>query len=209
MNTKKDKAPNFAILTTKGGTGKTFIATDVIAPHLLNLGHNPVVRTFDDHNHYAPRTDSKIKFERVTVGTQQKDTNFNFYKAIEMGDEGIVIDVGGNTTCNTFIDALDANEDYVKEIDFFVIPVNNNTTAVTSAESTINTLLSKPRLAANLDGKIVIALNECKDSEQLESLKERYSSAFETLINPHGLKWIAVEKADSTSQPKTHGLNSL
>lgn len=188
MATKK--IPNIAILSTKGGVGKSTLSFEIVAPYLLKLGHIPEVRLLDDCNEdEADYFNTSLNINRIAVGGEGALTN-NVYKAIELGDQGVVIDVGGNVTCNAFINALAANEDYVDEIDLFIIPINNNGSTIKNAINTINLFKDKQRLKSAL-GRIAIAINQCDFGATEEDLRESYYNAFD-IIDKDNLKWIAV-----------------
>lgn len=189
------KAPNFVVLSTKGGVGKSVISLEVVAPYLLKMGYAPEVRLLNDYNHdESDYENTDLNIVRVNVGSE-KDLANNMHNAIEFGDEAVVIDVGGNKTCKVFVSALALNENHLDDIDLFIIPINDNAGAVKNAIDTIKLFEAEP-LLKNAASKIVIAINQTAFNSKESDLRKRYYNVFSDLIDVYNLKWFSINNMD-------------
>lgn len=201
MAKAKNTIKNIAVLSTKGGVGKSKISIEVAAAYLASKGHQPTIRLLDDHNaDDANYTDTSISFERVAVESAQKLSD-NFRQAIDTGETGVVIDVGGNKTTTAFIEALSFNDIALRDLDLLIIPVADNDISITNALSTLDLFKEHETLLdAGVLSKIVICINRVIEIDE-EHLREDYFRVFEELIEPHNLAWFAVENL--------HGIGTL
>lgn len=193
---KSKNIKNIAVLSTKGGVGKSVISAEVAAAYLSSKGHQPTIRLLDDFNaDDANYTDTAISFERVAV-KNAKELSENFRQAIDTGETGVVIDVGGNKTTEAFIEALDLNDLALNDLDLFIIPVADNGISITNALSTLELIQEQESLTdAGIMEKIAICINRVTDTDE-DHLRERYFRVFDELIDLHNLAWFAVENLD-------------
>lgn len=193
MAKAKNTIKNIAVLSTKGGVGKSVISAEVAAAYLASQGHQPTIRLLDDFNaDDANYTDTDIRFQRVPVESAQKLSDI-FHQAIDTGETGVVIDVGGNKTTEAFIEALDINDIALSDLDLLIIPVADNGISITNALSTLDLIQQHESLLdAGILSKIAICINRVIDTEE-DHLREHYFRVFEELIEPHNLAWFTVE----------------
>lgn len=190
---KSKNIKNIAVLSTKGGVGKSVISAEVAAAYLASQGHKPTIRLLDDFNaDDANYTDTAISFKRVAVESAEKLSD-NFRHVIDTGETGVVIDVGGNKTTAAFIEALAFNDLALSDLDLLIIPVADNGISITNALSTLDLFQEHETLLdAGIVSKIAICINRVTDTDE-EHLREHYFRVFEELIEPHNLAWLAVE----------------
>ncbi len=155
------------IINTKGGTGKSTIAMQVIAPYLYEKnGKNPIdLFIFDPQNNESDYI-SKSKIIG-SIGLFNKDseigkvTNYDiierFSKAIANSKQAVV-DVGANQSTDDFTNKVLVGNGMIEHFDLVIIPLKSGAGDLKNALQTFSSLSS---LSDNI--KIIFALNDCKE----------------------------------------------
>jgi cellulose biosynthesis protein BcsQ len=167
---------------TKGGSGKSTSSVQLIAPWVYSrLGSAFVLELDDQNNDTADFTQSLIKMEQKPLG-QESIAHQAVEDLIEQAmDELIIVDLGGNRTCDIAMSQLSA-QNAATEIDMIVIPVSSTGKDVDNAYKTLNIVREKmPRYK----GPIVLVITRAPVVD-LVSLSREYADAF-SLAEDEGL----------------------
>ncbi len=153
------------IINTKGGTGKSTIAMQVIAPFLYEKnGKNPVdLFIFDPQNNESDYI-SKSQIIR-SIGIFQKDSkreNVKNYKTIESFSSAIaqsdqaVVDIGANQSTDDFTNKILVGNRMIERFDLVIIPLKSG---AGDHKNALQTFVSLSQLSNKI--KIIFALNDC------------------------------------------------
>lgn len=111
---------NFLVINTKGGSGKSTTAQQLLAPFLFKESNNKVLLIeYDEENQDSLSFNSEIFYsKREHLSNLENSIIDNFTNA---NFKNVVIDVGGNISTSRFIDALNKTSMY-EFIDAVFIP---------------------------------------------------------------------------------------
>lgn len=164
-----DKNLKVAVISSKGGVGKSTIAMQLVVPYLFERCGKRVVNhyEFDDENHDSSSFGASVLSRRGQV-----DVSSPLLKE-ELADifsqEGaLCLDIGGNKTTTTLIEALDESG-MINFLDFVVIPILDGEQDAINA-SFIYTVLK----GYNQKLKFVFVLNRVKNLEYANYQFENY-----------------------------------
>lgn len=165
------------MVNTKGGSGKSTTAMQLIAPWILErLGEARVVELDDENHDSASYEKSAIDTLRIKVG---KDTNAKYAieKLISETDKGYVIaDIGGNRTCSMVLEELGKGM-YDTYVDLIVVPVSSAGQDVINANKTIATIREK---MPGYTGKIAMVLTRTT-TDDVDLLRDMLADAFHVI----------------------------
>lgn len=170
------------IANTKGGSGKSTTAMQLIAPWALErLGTARVVEMDDENHDSASFTKSAIDTKRLKVG---KDVNasFSIDSLINETEKGYVIaDIGGNRTCSMVLEEL-GKGGYDTFVDLIVVPVSSAGQDVVNANKTLKKIKDA---MPDYKGKIVMVITRTS-TDDIDMLRAMTGDAF-ALIENQGL----------------------
>lgn len=151
------------VANTKGGAGKTTATIHLIAPWVYSrTGKAKVVELDDENNDTSDFYQSKVESEQVRIG-KETASFLAIEKLIEKSDEDlIVVDVGGNRTCDLCLRTLSENDE-VDNIELFVIPVASSGRDVENAENTIAKIKS---MFPDYSGRIVLVVTRALSEDE-------------------------------------------
>ena len=154
---------NYAVMNTKGGTGKTIFSTQVLPAFFLK---NEKINIFEiDNNNKSSLKNSKINFKTLDLdkaeeGLQEADYNFQDIN---------VIDVGGGDDTKAVLNYINKNDIF---IDAYFIPFLNDFEQIHNVKKTIE-LIKK----VDSNAKIILVLNKVKSLEK-EGIEEQFLFIF-------------------------------
>lgn len=162
------------VINTKGGSGKSTTAMQLLAPWVLERTGSAVLLELDDENHdSAAFTKSGIHSKRIKVG-KEIDAEFAIDELMEHVDKGYVIaDIGGNRTSAMALEHI-GNRGYHALIDLIVIPVSSAGQDVANARKTLKHVRE---LMPSYKGKILMVLTRT-NSEEVRMVRRRMPDAF-------------------------------
>lgn len=162
------------VINTKGGSGKSTAAMQLIAPWVLDRTGKATLVELDDENHdSADFTSSAIQSERVKVG-KEVDAEFAIDELMTRTDDAYVIaDIGGNRTSAMALEHI-GNRGYDSLIDLIVIPVSSPGQDVENAKKTIAHVRD---LMPGYKGKILMVLTRT-NSDEARMVRRRMPDAF-------------------------------
>lgn len=162
------------IVNTKGGSGKSTSARQVLAPWVLNKVGQATIVELDDENHDSlDFTKSAIQSERVKVG-KEVNAGFAIDKLMDQTAEGYVIaDIGGNRTCSMTLEHL-GKSGYDVFIDMIVVPVSSAGQDVINAKKTLDAIHHH---MPDYQGKIVLFITRTT-TEDVDMVRAIMPDAF-------------------------------
>jgi len=157
---------NYMILNTKGGTGKTIFATQVLPAYFKKMDNNYNINIYEiDNNNKSNLANSKLNFKTLNLqkaeeGLQEADYNFQDVN---------IIDVGGGDDTKTVLNYVSKNDILV---DAYFIPFLSDFEQIHNVKQTIS-------LIKNIDfnTKIYLVLNKVKSLDENE-IKEQFLFLF-------------------------------
>jgi uncharacterized coiled-coil protein SlyX len=125
------------VANTKGGSGKSACAMHLIAPWVYSrTGQAKIIEVDEQNMNSESMKASKIKSERIPLG-EDAVSHFAVEKVIEKSyEERIVLDLGGNKTCASFLRHL-SQAGAGDDIEMFVVPVSGAGQDVDNAKETL------------------------------------------------------------------------
>jgi len=165
----QDKKLKIAIVSTKGGVGKSTISMQMITPYLYTKNNNQPIAyyEFDDENRDSLSFGASHLSNRkmITVASPLLKENLT---QIFAKDEYTCLDVGANKTAMRFLEALD-DSGMIHFLDLVVIPILDGEQDAINA-SIIYTMLKD----MNRDLKILFVLNRAQSFEYAPYQFENY-----------------------------------
>jgi len=164
-----NKNLKIAIISSKGGVGKSTISIQLMNPYLYEKNNNQVIShyEFDDENSDSLSFGASClsKREQINVASPllREDLATIFSK-----DETMCLDVGGNKTTMTVIEALNESG-MINFLDLVVIPILDGEQDGINASYTYSVLKGY-----NKDLKFLFVLNRAKDLNYIEYQFENY-----------------------------------
>ncbi|MEN4054039.1 ParA family protein [Sulfurimonas sp. NWX79] len=158
-----------AVISSKGGVGKSTISMQLILPYIFEKNGNQIVShyEFDDENNdsssYGASSLSKRKQVSVASPLLREELAEIFAK-----DESLCLDIGANKTTMTLIEAL-SESGMIHFLDLVVIPMLDGEQDAVNASFIYSVLKGN-----NPDLKFVFALNRVKSVEYVKHQFENY-----------------------------------
>jgi len=141
------------VVNTKGGVGKSAFSMQLVAPYMLSRFGKASLFEVDDYNFDASDySGSIVNCQSVRVGNEIDLTAEKL--RVSLSGKNAVIDVGGNETAGSFIEAVGKSRLY-STFDAIIIPVTQTGKDVENAEKTL--LLIREQLR-NYQGKIILGV---------------------------------------------------
>lgn len=167
------------VIQTKGGVGKSTVSMQCIAPYMLSRFGKATLIELDDENHDSEAfTKSKIETQQHLVGQEGLAGHSVEKLFLDIADENVVIDVGGNRTAKMTLEHI-GEMGFDAMIDMIVIPVSSNGQDIINAEKTLNLIKEK---MPDYEGKFVLAMTRMPTTDK-ETLESIYFEAFELADN--------------------------
>jgi hypothetical protein len=170
----------WAVANTKGGAGKTTIASQIL-PLLAKDNQSVKVYEIDNNNKTSLKNSELVNF--VNLKTTQADgviTDIAMDELLNNEDELKIIDCGGGDDTVAIIEMLGKYD--ISGVNY-VIPINEDIEQIFNLRETI-ALINKN----DPDAKIYIALNRC-NSMDIKSIKKQF-------IGLYGSEQYAIDPAD-------------
>ena len=164
-----NKKLKIAVISSKGGVGKSTISMQLIIPYLFEKNNQKVVNhyEFDDENNDSANfwATEISKREQISVSSPiLREEIANIFAK----DETLCLDIGANKTTMTVIDALN-DSGMINFLDLIIIPILDGEQDGINASFIYSVLKgSNPNL------KFVFALNRVKDMEYAHYQFENY-----------------------------------
>ena len=150
------------VISTKGGVGKSTIAMQLVAPYLFKLNRNRAIEYYecDDTNRDIHSYGATQLIKRYLVSIDSPLLRENLFDILQK-ECMTCIDVGGNNTATTIMDALD-DSGALSLVDLVLLPV------LDGEQDMLNALHTYKRLKA-IDEKVNIAfvLNRVRNMEHI------------------------------------------
>lgn len=141
------------VVNTKGGVGKSAFSMQLVAPYLLSRFGNASLFEVDDYNFDASDYDSSmVECQSIRVGNEIDRAAETL--RIELSGKNAVIDVGGNETAGSLIEAIGKNRLY-HTFGAIIIPVTQTGKDVENAEKTLAMIKEQFR---GYKGKVFLGL---------------------------------------------------
>lgn len=190
------------VINTKGGSGKSTAAMQLMAPWVLERTGKAALVELDDENHdSAAFTESGIQTERVKVG-KEIDAEFAIDELMSRNDDSYVIaDIGGNRTSAMALEHI-GNRGYDALIDLIVIPVSSPGQDVQNAKKTLDHVHD---LMPGYKGKILLVLTRT-NSDEARMVRRRMPDAFALLDNEKLSGPIILPSNDAFPLSRTLGM---
>ncbi len=158
-----------AVISSKGGVGKSTISMQLITPYLYEKnGFKPVRHyEFDDENNDS----SSYAASELSIRNQVSVASPLLHEKLAeifSTDESICLDIGANKTTMTLIDALD-DSGMINFLDFVVIPILDGEQDAINASFIYSVLKGY-----NSNLKFIFALNRVKDIDYVKYQFENY-----------------------------------
>ena len=158
--------PNFVACNTKGGTGKTIFATQVLPAYFKSSGKDYNINIYEiDNNNRSSLENSNLNFKTLDLGKAEEglqEADYNF-------QDINIIDVGGGDDTKAVLSYIEKNDIIV---DAYFIPTLNDFEQVHNIKQTIS-LIKK----IDSNALVYIVLNKVKDLNE-ESIKEQFLFIF-------------------------------
>jgi len=153
----------YIVVSTKGGVGKSTIATQVVAPLVYDITNEPVKVLEVDNNNVSDTLDSAIvKVSSFTVADGIFETQKSLFEVFN--NKQVVIDGGGGDDTNKLIESV-TNLNIDDKCTFF-IPVLKNKNGMKNLIDTYR------KIRENSSSKIVVVLNQANSSIAKDLEKE-------------------------------------
>jgi nitrogenase subunit NifH len=169
---------NILVINDKGGVGKSFISMQVLAPFFLYKNEEVKLLEFDNENNDSDTfVKTILKKEQIVVDSTVKELNTTLRNVFLEKNNSLnfVCDIGGNRTCNLFLQSL--KETYIFNcIDLFVIPISNAYQDLINANKVYESV-------SKYNKKIIFALSRSRHSIDNPRVKFQYSNFFKTYPN--------------------------
>lgn len=171
------------VVNTKGGGGKSTTAMHLLAPWVLSrTGSSKIIEIDDQNIEGSDFKRSDVEIERFSMG-EDAVSYFSAEKVVERSyAEQLIIDVGGNRTCDTFLKGI-GNAGADKDIDLVVVPISSGGTDVENAFNTIDLI---KEFLPDYTGEIVLVITRALSTDP-EYVGRDMPDAFD-LIESGGLK---------------------
>jgi len=157
---------NFAILNTKGGVGKTIVATQVFPAYFKSVDPNYNINIYElDNNNKSNLANTRLNFKTLDLNKAEDALQEADYNV----DSINIIDVGGGDDAKKVMEYVGKNDILV---DAYFIPTLNDYEQVHNIKQTINLIRKVDSTAP-----IYIVLNKVK-SFDTESIKEQFLFIF-------------------------------
>jgi len=165
------------IANTKGGSGKSTSAMHLIAPWLLSrTGSAHIVEIDDQNTDTEGYANSDISTECLKMGDDSV-AHYVAEKVIEKSYlDRIILDLGGNKTCDTFLRNL-SNAGAGDDIDMFVVPVSGAGQDVINADKTIEFIKKE---MPDFNGPILVVVTRSATVEP-ELVERELPEIFDTI----------------------------
>lgn len=165
----REKNLKVAVISSKGGVGKSTISMQLIVPYLFERCGKKMVNhyEFDDENHDSASFGASLLSTRGQVNVSSPILKEELAEIFSQ-DKALCLDIGGNKTTMTLIEALDESG-MIHFLDFVVIPVLDGEQDAINA-SFIYTVLK----GSNQNLKFVFVLNRVKNMEYAHYQFENY-----------------------------------
>ncbi|WP_456323916.1 ParA family protein [Hydrogenimonas sp.] len=164
-----NKKLKIAIISSKGGVGKSTISMQLITPYLFERNDNEMVHyyEFDDENSDSSSFGASHLSKRHQINVSSPLLR-EVLPEIFAKDESVCLDVGANKTTMTFIEALESSG-MINFLDLVVIPILDGEQDGVNA-SFIYSVLKGYRK----DIKFLFVLNRVKDIDYVKYQFENY-----------------------------------
>ena len=164
------RAVNIMVISTKGGVGKSTIAMQVVAPYLFKINNNRAIEYYecDDTNRDIHSYGASQLINRHLVAIDSPMLQSNLFDILQK-DVMTCIDVGGNNTATTIMDALD-DSGALSLIDLVLLPILDGEQDMLNALHTYKRLKTiEPHV------KIIFVLNRVRN---LRHIHEQFDHFF-------------------------------
>jgi hypothetical protein len=157
---------NFVALNTKGGTGKTIFATQVLPAYFKTLDNNFNINIYEiDNNNKSNLANSSLNFKTLDLGKAEEGLQEADYNFADLN----IIDVGGGDDTKAVLNYIEKNDILV---DAYFIPTLNDFEQIHNIKQTIE-LIKKTDSTA----PIYVVLNKVKNLDS-ETIKEQFLFIF-------------------------------
>ena len=164
-----EKKLKVAVISSKGGVGKSTISMQLVVPFLFERSGKSIVKhyEFDDENSDSSSFGASLLSTRKQVNVSSPLLREELAE-IFAEDEALCLDIGANKTTMTLIEALN-DSGMINFLDFVVIPI------LDGEQDGINTSFIYSVLKGyNQNLKFIFVLNRVKDLEYAHYQFENY-----------------------------------
>jgi len=164
-----DKKLRVAVISSKGGVGKSTISMQLVVPYLFEKNNNQVVShyEFDDENNDSSSFGASILTKRKQVSVASPLLREELAE-IFAKDEALCLDIGANKTTMTVIEALN-DSGMINFLDLVVIPILDGEQDAVNASFIYSVLKGY-----NKNLKFVFVLNRVKNTYYVHYQFENY-----------------------------------
>lgn len=156
------KSLNIIVISTKGGVGKSTIAMQLVAPYLFKLNKNSAIEYYecDDTNRDIHSYGATQLIKRYLVSINSPMLRDNLFDILQK-DAMTCIDVGGNNTAKSIMDALE-DSGALTLVDLVLLPI------LDGEQDMLNALHTYRRLKAmDSNVKIIFVLNRVRNMKHI------------------------------------------